>query len=504
MASSQQAVSRRDAIKTAGAAVSAPLISERATARAADNKSRTPRKLVGIQIGAVSFVDEGVDTVLDIVQQRAGVNAVFLAVFTYGRGIAGRQIPGQPLPDHGRQEYDRNFHGGNYATPHPEFYRRTVLRDVRAPDHGDLDLLEAVLPRAQRRGIRVYAWAEDVWRDDVPNIGRVQEADFRGRRRGTLCFRNQDYRFFLEGLVQDYVRSYPIDGIMWGSERQGPLFAALGASHGGAGDAGRVGCFCSFCRQEAQRRGISVDRAVEGFTALERYVRSARGGTRPRDGYFVEFWRTLMRYPELLAWEKLWSDGQHDSYRLIYETAKGARRDVSVGYHIWHLNSFSPFFRAEQDYGELARYADFLKVVLYNNCGGPRLAGYVRNLRRTLFGDFPPEEALRLHYRLLNYQERPLAELPTSGLSADYVFRETRRAREAVGASTHIYPGIDIDVPTARGQKQTSPRDVREAVQAAFRAQADGVILSRKYSEMRLANLSGASEGLRAAGVLRG
>jgi hypothetical protein len=39
--------------------------------------------------------------------------------------------------------------------------------------------------------------------------------------------------------------------------------------------------------------------------------------------------------------------------------------------------------------------------------------------------------------------------------------------------------------------------DVRDAVEAAFRAGAEGVILSRKYSEMRLANLSAAGEGLR-------
>jgi len=37
---------------------------------------------------------------------------------------------------------------------------------------------------------------------------------------------------------------------------------------------------------------------------------------------------------------------------------------------------------------------------------------------------------------------------------------------------------------------------VREAVRAAFRAGADGVILSRKYSEMRLANLRAAGDGL--------
>ncbi len=54
-----------------------------------------PLKTIGIQVGAVSFVDEGVERVLDVFQQRASINTLFLAVFTYGRGIAGRQVPGQ-------------------------------------------------------------------------------------------------------------------------------------------------------------------------------------------------------------------------------------------------------------------------------------------------------------------------------------------------------------------------------------------------------------------------
>jgi hypothetical protein len=63
-------------------------------------------KFVAIQIGARSFVDEGVEGALDTLQEKAGVNVVMPAVFTYGRGLAGRQIPGLPLPDHGGQQYD--------------------------------------------------------------------------------------------------------------------------------------------------------------------------------------------------------------------------------------------------------------------------------------------------------------------------------------------------------------------------------------------------------------
>ena len=79
------------------------------------------KKMIGIQVGAVSFVDEGTEKLLDDFQQE-GINTLFLATFTYGRGIAGRQVPGQPLPDHGRQVYDTDtFFGGNYASIHPQY-----------------------------------------------------------------------------------------------------------------------------------------------------------------------------------------------------------------------------------------------------------------------------------------------------------------------------------------------------------------------------------------------
>src|SRR6266487_6313068 len=85
------------------------------------------RPMVGIQVGAVSFVDEGTDKVLDGFREMAAINTLFLATFTYGRGIAGRQPRGNPLPDHGKQEYDDNFRGGMFFTPHPQLYARTSI-----------------------------------------------------------------------------------------------------------------------------------------------------------------------------------------------------------------------------------------------------------------------------------------------------------------------------------------------------------------------------------------
>jgi hypothetical protein len=102
----------------------------------------------------------------------------------------------------------------------------------------------------------------------------------------------------------------------------------------------------------------------------------------------------------------------------------------------------------------------------------------------------------------MDYEEAPYAKLSTAGLSADYVLRETKRAIAGVNNEIPIYPGIDIDIPTAADQKQTTPDDVRHAVKAAYAAGAQGVVLSRKYSEMKLANPSGAGEGLLEAGVV--
>src|SRR5580698_4915676 len=264
-------VNRREFLKlTAGALAAGTLASETIAASTAPAvpgpgptvlpssvRNSASGKMIGIQVGAVSFVDEGTEKVLDVLQDRACVNTLFLAVFTYGRGIAGRQIPGQPLPDHGKQEYDLNFHGGNFATPHPEFYKNTVLKDTRAPDHGKLDILAEVIPAAHKRGMKVICWLEDVFRGDLPNIAKVQEKDLHGRNADTLCVNNPDYRNFLTGLVEDYARSYDIDGIMWGSERQGALCDSLGATHDTPPiDPGNVTCFCQFCQAKGKERGI--------------------------------------------------------------------------------------------------------------------------------------------------------------------------------------------------------------------------------------------------------
>jgi len=485
---------RREFIRASAATTLAAALAPEVL-RAAEPRSE---KMIGMQIGAVSFVDEGVEPVLDLLQSKGAVNTIFLTTFTYGRGLAGRQIPGQPFPDHGKQESDeKTFHGGNYATPHSQFYAKTALNQTRAPEFGDLDIVTAVLPAARKRKMKLFCSIEDVFRGDVPGVKDVLEVDLQGRKGGGLCLYHPDVRAFWIGLASDLCTSYEIDGILFFNERNGPLLNALGASHAQSIASSRVTCFCEHHQRAAKAAGVDFERAREGYTKLDQFVQSALANKRPVDGYFVEFWRLLVDYPEIIAWDRLFDAAKHQVLAEMNAAVKGIRKELQVGFHIEHVNSFNPIFRATRSYADLATKADFLKVVVYNNCGGERYTTFIRNVGSTVFRDIPKDELLRFNNHLLNYENEPgLQELATAGLSPDYVARETKRALDGVQGKCRILPGIDIGIPTGRNSRKASAEDSYAATRAALQAGGQGVIFSRKYSEMRLANIEASGKAV--------
>jgi hypothetical protein len=306
---------------------------------------------------------------------------------------------------------------------------------------------------------------------------------------------------FVLGLVEDYVRSYEIDGLMWGSERQGGLLNALGAyAHGSSSNPGKAACFCEFCRKKGAEAGIDVKRARAGFVALNQYVLDGRAGKKPRDGFFVTFFRLLMQYPELLAWENFWEQSRENLQREIFKLVKSIRPDLPVGWHIWHNVSFSPFHRAEIDYSRMAEFSDYIKPVLYNNCAGERIRTFIDSVSQNVFGDLPKAQAMDVLYQIMDYKEAPYDRLMDTGLSADYVQRETRRAVDDVGSSVGIWPGVDIDVPVP-GNSKCTPESIKAAVIGTFKGGANGIILSRNLGEMNLDHLSGAGAALDELGL---
>jgi hypothetical protein len=231
--------------------------------------------------------------------------------------------------------------------------------------------------------------------------------------------------------------------------------------------------------------------------ALEKYVRAGRANRRPIDGYYVAFWRVLLEYPEVLIWERFWTAGQQGTYKVLHAKVKSVRAELQAGWHIWQNSSWNPIYRAEQDFAAMASFSDYFKPVVYNNCAGERMISYMESVGANMHGDLTKAELLDFEYKVLNYNEAPLDTLAAVGFSADYVYRETKRTLDSLaGTSTQVWPGIDIDVPTANGHSKCTPEGVRDAVLAAYKGGAQGVVLSRSYSEMKSENLRGAGIAL--------
>jgi hypothetical protein len=93
----------------------------------------------------------------------------------------------------------------------------------------------------------------------------------------------------------------------------------------------RVTCFCKYCRAKAQKLGIDPERAHKGFLELVKFVEESRNGKRPVDGYFVTLWRSMLYYPELLAWEMLWTQSLRDTYAALHAKAKEIKPSLQVG-----------------------------------------------------------------------------------------------------------------------------------------------------------------------------
>jgi hypothetical protein len=501
-------ITRRDFVRTAALAATAVgtglgLAPTGGRAAPADPAAGGP-PMIGFQAEVSYLMEYGIARFLDDVQARASVNTLFL-----------HADPFEASAD------------GNFVTAHPEFYPEIGLK-AQGLAPGDFNLPEAmrkITAETKRRGVKVFPWMEEDNRTPprITGFDQLYEIDLYGRRTaghpGGPCLNNPYFRNLIAGQIEDLIRSYDVDGLQRGSERQGPLGNALGAwHHGSKSDPGHTSCFCEYCQAKAAKQGIDFEKVKQGYRALEPYVRAGRAGQRPRDGYYVEFWRILLRHPELLTWETFWADSMRETQREFYAKVKALKPDAQVGFHIWHNIAFSPMYRAEQDYAPYTEYADFLKPVLYDNPAAERMTSYVYSATQNIYGDLGLQQMLDFEYSVLGYQGEKsydeiigqpeaayaaqLRALPINGtprgkfqrFSGEYVASETKRAVDGVaGSKTQICPGVGIDV----GPKNSTPESVRDAVYGVFKGGGRGIILSTSHAAMRPENLSAAGAALR-------
>jgi len=326
--------------------------------------------------------------------------------------------------------------------------------------------------------------------NNIQNYGKVRTIDVFGRPTGVPCWNHPEYRAFWNATAEDLFRTYTLDGLQWGAERQGPLMNVILPWNNDAPT-----CFCEHCLARGRAHGIDTARAKQGFETLYNFAQGMMSGrSKPAEGVFAAFLGILIRFPEILAWEYQYRLSREEVQRGIYRTVKAIKPDAQVGWHVDHQpSSWDIVYRAEMTYAEMAPYSDFIKFIAYHDILGPRIRDwYLARLQRTVLAEMPLAESLDLYYTLFGYdknKEPKLEDLATTGFSPDYVYRETKRSVASAENRTKIYTGIGFDVPWGNAHVPADPEKVYECVLKAFQAGAAGIVVSREYEEMRVPNL---------------
>ena len=455
----------------------------------------------GIQMGPHTILDEGIERTLDLIQSAAGINAVMPYSHAYNgaliKALRDRADHGVPLTDNTGRKFPLVW-----VKTHDQYYKDTTLRHQAVDDtfeHHTRDLFAELVEPARRRGMKVYARVLESSGMSrlVANYSKVVTRDVNGRPTTVACWNHPEYVGFWANTMEDLFRSYDLDGIQWGAERQGSLMNVISPW-----DNNPPTCFCEHCVARGRAAGIDPERARKGFETLHAYAQAGREA-KAADGTFAGFVRILMTYPEILGWEYQYRLGREAICDAMYRAVKRVKPSAQVGWHVDHQpSSWDILYRAELSYEEMAPHSDFIKFIGYHNVLSPRIRDwYLPRFQRTILGEVPLDESLDLYYTMFGYDrntEPKLTELGRRGFSPEYVFRETRHSVASANGKTRIYTGIGFDVP---GSPPDDPETVYRATLRAFEAGADGIVVSREYEEMKVPHLEAVGRAYRSSTI---
>ncbi len=453
--------------------------------------------LVGIQMGPHTMLDEGIEHVLDLIQETAAVNTLFVYSHAYGGDL--RKNLQVLATDHGVPPRDQRSRKLPlvWVRQHDQFFKNTALRHPEVDDsfdYHDRDLFKELIEPARKRGMKVFARILEAGPRGIENFSKVVTVNVYGRPTQTGCWNHPEYKAFWNATVEDLFRSYDVDGFQWGAERASPLANLIQN-----GNDNSATCFCQYCRARGKGHGIDPERARQGLEEVLVYVRGLRGGElKPADGAAAGFLRILLRYPEVLAWDYQYRLAREEIMKGMYDTIKRIKPTAPVGWHVDHwATSMDLIARAAMSYAEMAPWSDYLKVVVYHAVTGPRIRSWVANEQRSVLSQLNLDAALSLHYDLFGY-DKTLMPKPNQPATAatwpDYVYRETKRSVASAEGKTKIYPGIGFNVP---GAADNDPEVIYQAVLKAYEAGASGIVASREYEEMTVPNLKAVGRAVR-------
>ena len=226
---------------------------------------------------AGDLAGEGIETVLDNLEQRAGLGGVTPA-FVYH---AARDVfPRNPLHRVVLQE-----RGAHFFPPEPRLYDQGLVQPAVSPLARERDVLAETCEAAAVRGLKVHAWTVFLHTDRAGEYPSCSPQNAFGYlNEGEFCPANPDARAYVRALAADVSR-YEVQTILAESLHYHPF------EHGYHHERYFISlapitrfllglCFCGHCLAAARGRGVDATRVHEVVrTELDRALTEGDEGT---------------------------------------------------------------------------------------------------------------------------------------------------------------------------------------------------------------------------------
>lgn len=351
---------------------------------------------------AWDLADEGVDHILDTLQDRALVNATYLVALMH---YEKRPLTDYYYPHNPKRKFYLPEDSRAYWRPSPEMYRDLRIKPLTSERDflKGKDWLDILIQAARRRGMKTGAEIShtviDYERAENELIDVIQE-DIFGNKFGQLpCWNNPHAREYLVALFCDLVKNYDIDfvqtcvrlfepGRLPGDRRRvtppgGEAFLNLiGLVFGG--------CFCQSCADKAREQGLDWDAIVAKLTELANAIRRKEplgfyqgqllyGSLITNEGLLIEM-------PEFYQWLRFRVESVNSLFKDIYTAIKGIRPEIDFRY-----NTFIPTPEITGlDLRSASRYLDSVRSSDYSEQSGDpemvdkRKRGWLHAIRRAI------------------------------------------------------------------------------------------------------------------------
>jgi hypothetical protein len=213
--------------------------------------------------------DEGIENILDNLQNHAGNNAAYMLALMHHekRPLHANYYPHNPVRKRYLAEDSRV-----YFTIHPEMYGRIKPLPSERDFLKGKDWLEIFIRALRKRGMKTGAEISHTPMDSVRGKNEFADCiqkDIYGNPPSyhifdwqQLCWNSADAREYVCNIARDLAKHYDLDMIQTCSFLYNPgrldLHPFLGVALGG--------CFCDNCRKEAKKQGLD-------FEGMERAVK---------------------------------------------------------------------------------------------------------------------------------------------------------------------------------------------------------------------------------------